>query len=476
LTIRPRLQAGAPDDSDSREDVWSNAPAVKANANPATRIGSNENTPRIPEWLASHDRSAQPGHAANVNGDERIAPSAGRAGGGAGRDWLYDWDTPPAAGTPEQGRRRRLFLPRGTAARPSGRPVARRLVLSAACLAIVAAAGGGFVLFSRHQARVPAIEVAQVAHKKAPSVIGNTTVAKSQETKQAKAEIAQGGMAKAPAAATQAPVGVNETQKVAALPVRGKVAAVAASVPSPDSARWATNVVSHDQTLASGHGAKAAPATQPMAAFAPASVNKAPAPDVRPTQDAKPAAEVKAAPEVKSASLTPEPKADGAQTSSIPENKDVAEKARATMGDVERSAAKPIDTGGSHVVVTTAVKLHASAENHSRVLMVVPAKASVQLFNCDQWCKIVYDGHEGYIYKDFVKHPGRAPVAAAGSTKTASKVASSGSDSNKLIGGTIVDDGAAKPAAASEPAANPAAPKPAQPAAVEPPTMSNDSR
>lgn len=470
MTIRPRLQAGAPDDLDSREDVWSNAPAVKANASPAARIGSNENTPRIPEWLASHDRPAQPGPAANMNGNAAIAVSPGSAGEGAGRDWLYDWDAPAAAGATEPARRRRLFLPLGSTARPFGRPVARRLVLSAACLAIVAAAGGGFMLFSRHQVKAPAPEVAQVAYKKAPSVAGKVTAAQPPEMKQAKAGIAANSVANADATAAQAPVRVNETQKVAALPATNKAAAVAANVPSPDSARWATNVVSHDKALASGHGAKSAPAAQSMAAFAPASVNKAPAPDVKPAQDAQPA------PEVKAASLTSEQKADDARTSSIPDDKGAAEKARSTMEDVARSAAKPIDRGGSHAVVTTAVKLHASAENHSRVLMVVPAKASVELFNCDQWCKIVYDGHEGYIYKDFVRHPGHAPATASRPAKPASKVASSASDGNKLIGGAVVDAGAAKPAVASEPAANPATPKPAQPAAAEPATMSNDSR
>jgi hypothetical protein len=260
---------------------------------------------------------------------------------------------------------------------------------------------------------------------------------------------------------------------VAALPAKAKGAAVAANVPSPDSARWASNVVSHDKALANGHGAKSAPVAQSMAAYAPASVNANPASDAKPVPETKAAPEAKAAPEVKSASLTPEPKADDAQTSSIPKSKDAAEKARATMEDVVRSAAKPIDTGGSRAVVTTAVKLHARAENRSRVLTVVPGKAAVELFTCDQWCKIVYNGHEGYVYKDFVKRPGHVPATTATRpAKAPGKVASSGSDSGKLIGGAVVDDG---PANAPAPSQAAAAAKPAQAEAAEPPTMRHDS-
>ena len=457
MTIRPKLKADAPDDPDSRNDVWSNAPALKSTTIPAAKTGSNENTPQVPAWLANRD---QTGRAANMNGREPLAAPGDEAGGGAGRDWQYDWDAPLSRGTVPEKPRRRFFLPRGAVGAPTGRGrlVARRLIISAACLAIVAAIGGGVVLFSGHPALQSVATATQVEKKKAPVIAGNKAV-KPQETKQL-VKTAEAGAAKAPA-------GVNETQKVGALPIRS----AAAKLPSPDSARWASNVVSPSKALSGALAGKPAPTTRSIAAYAPANGDAKPGPDV------KAAPEARAAPEVKSASLTPAPKADDARTSSIPDEGNAAEKARTTMEDVAHSGAKPISTGGSRAVVTTAVNLRVGRDNRSHVLTVVPAGASVELFGCDQWCKIAYDGHEGFVYKEFVRHSGHVPaVARSRHEKAAGKVASSGSENNKLIGGAVVDAGSTKAAVTSEPAPAAAAPKPAQPAAAEPPTMRNDSR
>ncbi|RST82436.1 SH3 domain-containing protein [Aquibium carbonis] len=40
------------------------------------------------------------------------------------------------------------------------------------------------------------------------------------------------------------------------------------------------------------------------------------------------------------------------------------------------------------------------------VMMVIPRQAKVSVIDCDQWCKISYEGRTGYIYKSFVR--GRA--------------------------------------------------------------------
>ena len=37
------------------------------------------------------------------------------------------------------------------------------------------------------------------------------------------------------------------------------------------------------------------------------------------------------------------------------------------------------------------------------VLMVIPRSAKVDIYDCDQWCKIGYEGRTGYIYKSFVR-------------------------------------------------------------------------
>jgi len=445
---------------------------MKPSANSTAKIGSNENSPPIPAWLSSQNRSAQPGVAANGNGREHAA-AVGDASKRAGRDWQYDWDAAaPIAPALEGKQRRRLFMPRNsTALVHRGRPIARRLIISAACLAIVAAVGGGFLLISRHGMKQTAPVAAQIRHKKAPAV-AEGAAAKSTQVKQAK--VAEAASPKA--APPKASAGVNEAQKAAALPTRNKAATTVAQLPSPDSARWAPNVVPPDRALSNAHGGK--PAAQSMAAFAPASLNAKSGPDAKPAQDnAEPAAEVK------SASLTPAPKADDAKTGSIPnDDANAAEKARSTLDDVVRSSAsKPAETGGRHAVVTTATNMRAGPENHSHVLLVVPAKASVELFSCDQWCKVAYDGHQGYIYKSFVSRSGHVhePAAARRAPVERSKVAST--DSGKLIGGAVVDNGAAN-TVASQPAAAAAPSQPAQPAAAQPaasqaavpPTMGHD--
>lgn len=464
MTIRPRLKADAPDDLDSDEEFRSGAP-VKPAANPAAKIGSNENNPQIPAWLSSGHRPVQPGAPANGNGPKGAVASARSIEKRAGRDWQYDWEAAaPASPAPDGKQRRRIFLPRNSAAPVRrGRPIARRLILSAACLAIVAAIGGGFLLLSGHGFKQTAPVVAQVKQKKAPA-IAEGTAAKPAEVRQANGNSAEAGSPKA--AAATAPTGVNEAQKAAALPAR-KAAATVAQLPSPESARWAPNVVPPDRALSNAHGGK----PQSMTAFAPAAGAAKPASDIKPASDAKPDAVVK------SAALTPAPKADDAETSSIPADTDTAGKASpAAKEAAPEGASKPIETGGRRAVVTTAVKLHASAENHSRVLAVVPAKASVELFSCDQWCKIAYDGHEGFIYKEFVRRSGHvhSPAATHRAPAERSKVAST--DSGKIIGGAVVDNGGSQ---AAKPAATPAAAsQPAQPAATQtaapPQTMGHD--
>ena len=36
------------------------------------------------------------------------------------------------------------------------------------------------------------------------------------------------------------------------------------------------------------------------------------------------------------------------------------------------------------------------------VMLVIPRRARIDVFDCDQWCKVGYDGQTGYIYKSFV--------------------------------------------------------------------------
>lgn len=53
--------------------------------------------------------------------------------------------------------------------------------------------------------------------------------------------------------------------------------------------------------------------------------------------------------------------------------------------------------------IRTAVNMRASPDKDAKVLAVVPAKASVSVIECDSWCKIAYEGQEGYVYKRYVR-------------------------------------------------------------------------
>jgi hypothetical protein len=66
---------------------------------------------------------------------------------------------------------------------------------------------------------------------------------------------------------------------------------------------------------------------------------------------------------------------------------------------------EPADTDGAGRTahVKTAVNMRASPDQDAKVLTVVPAKASVNVIECKSWCKIAFDGREGWVYKSFVR-------------------------------------------------------------------------
>ncbi|MGB3390193.1 MAG: SH3 domain-containing protein [Pseudaminobacter sp.] len=53
--------------------------------------------------------------------------------------------------------------------------------------------------------------------------------------------------------------------------------------------------------------------------------------------------------------------------------------------------------------IRTAVNMRASPDKDAKVLAVVPAKASVSVIECKSWCRIAFDGQEGYVYKRYVR-------------------------------------------------------------------------
>ena len=47
--------------------------------------------------------------------------------------------------------------------------------------------------------------------------------------------------------------------------------------------------------------------------------------------------------------------------------------------------------------------MRAKESNDANVVAVLPARASVEVLGCKAWCKVSYNGQEGFIYKRFVK-------------------------------------------------------------------------
>jgi hypothetical protein len=80
-----------------------------------------------------------------------------------------------------------------------------------------------------------------------------------------------------------------------------------------------------------------------------------------------------------------------------------------TRKDKPAVAAEPVtsddvaDAAAGEGRIRTAVNMRASPDKDAKVLAVVPAKASVTVIECDSWCKIAYEGQEGYVYKRYVR-------------------------------------------------------------------------
>lgn len=53
--------------------------------------------------------------------------------------------------------------------------------------------------------------------------------------------------------------------------------------------------------------------------------------------------------------------------------------------------------------IRSAVNMRSSPKKGASVLGVVPARSSVELISCQQWCEIVFNGKKGWIYKSYVQ-------------------------------------------------------------------------
>jgi len=49
------------------------------------------------------------------------------------------------------------------------------------------------------------------------------------------------------------------------------------------------------------------------------------------------------------------------------------------------------------------VTMRAGPKKNAAAIGTVPARTSVQVVSCKQWCEIVYNGKHGWVYKSYVK-------------------------------------------------------------------------
>jgi hypothetical protein len=95
---------------------------------------------------------------------------------------------------------------------------------------------------------------------------------------------------------------------------------------------------------------------------------------------------------------------DGAETAAIPTPKPQLPDAQTATGDAQAKT-KPqkvaAATGTGRIL--RPVTMRTGPKKNAAVMGTVPAKASVQVVSCKQWCQIVYNGKRGWIYKSYIK-------------------------------------------------------------------------
>ena len=128
----------------------------------------------------------------------------------------------------------------------------------------------------------------------------------------------------------------------------------------------------------------------------------------QPTQDekpssafAEPAAQTDATTELAKVAAPGDPATtanpDGAQTAAIPTPKpELPQPAQANAKPQKVAAA-----GNGRTL--RAVTMRSGPKKNAAAIGTVPAKTSVQVMSCKQWCQIVYNGKRGWIYKSYIK-------------------------------------------------------------------------
>ncbi|WP_421854578.1 SH3 domain-containing protein [Oricola sp.] len=94
------------------------------------------------------------------------------------------------------------------------------------------------------------------------------------------------------------------------------------------------------------------------------------------------------------------------QLAAISKEEPVASPAEKPAPEVAAAESQPpaADDGMRPAQADKWVNMRVAPRNKSRVLTVVPSGADIMAeTDCRHWCKVIYDGREGYIYKTFIR-------------------------------------------------------------------------
>ena len=120
----------------------------------------------------------------------------------------------------------------------------------------------------------------------------------------------------------------------------------------------------------------------------------------------------------------PKPQVKKTRSSSLPPEPSETELAALPGVNVGGLAGHPSESSASTAAprpaqILKSVNMRARGQKGAKVLTVVPAGATIDLFGCNSWCEISYKGRKGWVYKSFVgngrasKKPDSQAAAAA---------------------------------------------------------------
>lgn len=98
---------------------------------------------------------------------------------------------------------------------------------------------------------------------------------------------------------------------------------------------------------------------------------------------------------------------DGAQTAAIPEAQPQVPPQQPAAAEDDGGKVKPrkVAAAGSGRILR-AVTMRSGPKKNAAAIGTVPARTSVQVMSCKQWCQIVYNGKTGWVYKSYIKPGG----------------------------------------------------------------------